>query len=249
MSTSLGRVPVLRSSSSPRAAGAPPAIWAAFVRQGAWKNWVLGGQLALIALLIAVNMRMATRAPDVVVVGPDGKGQYLDRHVASDALLSFIQEQKGQPSDVTVTRFTRDFLMRSLAINSSTVAEAWPEALGMMAPELRARLEQESTAQKLVETYRLAQVRTQLRFDELALVERTRELLHVRATVTREKHGLVDRRAPSIDRLHVDLVQRVVPRSAARPDGLEVLEWRLSPVVDENPGSLSSPARAEPSSP
>ncbi len=245
MSASVSRVPVVRTSSSPRAAGAPPAIWAAFLRQGAWKNWVLVGQMALIALLVLVNMRMATRAPDVVVVGPDGKGQYLDRRVASDALLSFIQEQKGQPSDVTVTRFTRDFVTRALAINSSTVAEAWPEALGMMAPELRARLEQESTAQKLIETYRLAQVRTRLTFDDLDLVERTRELLHVRATVTREKHGLLDRRTPTVDRLHVDLVQRVVPRSAARPDGLEVLEWRLSPAVAENPASPSSPARAE----
>ena len=227
-----------------RAKGSPPAVWAAFARQGAWKNWVLLGQLGIIALLIVVNTRMATRAPDVVVVGPDGESQYLDRSVASDALLRFIQEQKNQPSDVTVTHFTREFLGKALAINSSTVEAAWPEALAMMAPSLRERLEKETSAQKLVETYRLAQVRTSLAFEELVLVERTSELLHVRATLARTKTGLLDGRATTTDRLHVDIVEKVVPRSPGRPHGLEVLEWRLK-SASEDAAADAAPSAAE----
>ncbi len=56
--------------------GGPPAIWAAFSRQSAWKSWVIAAQLVVIVLLVFVALALAKkREPDVVVVQPDGKSQ------------------------------------------------------------------------------------------------------------------------------------------------------------------------------
>src|SRR5262245_42246751 len=62
----------------------PPAVWAAFARQGAWKSWVLIFQFFVIALLILANLRLSQKPPDIVVVAPDGKSTYLTPSIAGE---------------------------------------------------------------------------------------------------------------------------------------------------------------------
>lgn len=210
--------------------GSPPAIWAAFASQGRWKNWVLLGQLLCLALLMAVCLKLARTEPDVVVVGPEGTGEYVRRSVATAELLRFLDEQKRQPSDLTVLAFTRRFVKATLQVNSTTFADDWAEALALMAPTLKARLGQEATTQKLVEANQLMQVRTRLAFDDVLVVERRPQLFHVRALVQRERTRLFnDGSSPVQDALQVELVLSVSRRTPERPDGLEVLEWRVGP--------------------
>ncbi|MHB8876860.1 MAG: hypothetical protein ACYC8T_24450 [Myxococcaceae bacterium] len=204
-----------------RPPGSPPAVWAAFARQGAWKSWALAALLGLNALLVLVTLRIAKTEPDVVVVDGEGRSTYVQRRVAGDALVRYLAEARQQPSDLTVRHFSAEFLKRALAINSSTVEEAWPEALAMMAPALRARMQQETAQQKLLETYRLAQVRTSLTVEGFELLQRTEALLAVRAQVRREKSRLLDGAEASADQLVVELVLAVVPRTPERADGLE----------------------------
>src|SRR3954471_16714833 len=107
-------------SSKPSPAS-PPAIWAHFARQAAWKDWVIAALLVLNALTIVAGSRLAAREPDVVVVGPDGKSTYVARSVVSKALLDFIAVQKQQPSDLTVVHFPKDFVRLALSANASTI--------------------------------------------------------------------------------------------------------------------------------
>src|SRR5436305_5568706 len=100
--------------------GSPPAIWTAFARQAAWREWVIAALLALNALTIIAAVRVARKDPDVVLVAPDGKSSYVPRSVANDALLRFLSEQKQQPPDAPVVHFAREALHLALAINSST---------------------------------------------------------------------------------------------------------------------------------
>jgi len=212
--------------------GSPPAIWTAFARQAAWREWVIAALVALNALTIVAAARVARKDPDIVVVAPDGKGSYVTRSVANEALLRFLAEQKQQPSDVTVVHFTREFLQLALAINSSTIDGAWRDALALMGSELRERFSTAAAGQKLLETYKLARVRTMLSVDSIELVDRTSLLLHVRAIVTRKKGSILAENAPTDDdRLSVELVERVVPRTSARPDGLEIVELRITPIT------------------
>ena len=205
---------------------APPAVWAAFVKQGAWKSWALLLSFALNFLLGVAAIGFADKPPDVVLVDSTGKSTYVGRAVAGDALLRFLDQQRHQPSDLTVVHFTREFLSTLLAVNSSTIDAAWPEALAMMTQSLRDRMSKEASTQKLLETYRLAEVRTDLTFEDIVLVERRGDVFHVRATVARKKSALVDAAHATTDRLQVDLVERIVPRTPARPDGLEIAEYR-----------------------
>src|ERR1700674_1235241 len=101
--------------------GALPAIWTAFAQQAAWKDWVIAALLILNAITLLASARLAARPPDVVLVGADGKSTYVSRSMASTALLDFVAEQKQQPSDLTVVRFTRDFVRLALSANSSTI--------------------------------------------------------------------------------------------------------------------------------
>lgn len=236
----------VRSIPAARPPGAPPAIWLAFAKQGAWKNWVMAGQLLVIFFLLAVCVAVARTEPDVVVVTPEGKSTYVPRSAANAALLRFLQEQKSQPSDVTVVHFTEEFLRLTLAVNSSTIDEAWPKALELMAPQMRARLKKESEEQKLLDTYKLAQVRTRLEVEGLVLVERVGDVAQVRATVTRFKSSLAGGAGEGerVDRVEVDLVLRTVPRSQARPDGLEVADWRVKVILSDPSASASGDARA-----
>src|SRR5438105_61695 len=221
--------------------GSPPAIWRAFARQAAWREWVIAALLALNALTIIAAVRVARKDPDVVLVAPDGKSSYVPRSVANDALLRFLAEQKQQPSDVTVVHFTREFLQLALAINSSTIDDAWRDALALMGSQLRERFSTAAAGQKLLETYKLARVRMMLSVDSIELVDRTSLLLHVRAIVTRKKGSILAENGPTDeDRLSVELVERVVPRTSARPDGLEVVEMRITPIAAASGAEPSS---------
>ena len=221
--------------------GSPPAIWTAFVRQAAWREWVIAALIALNALTIVAAVRVARKDPDVVLIAPDGKSSYVPRSVANDGLLRFLAEQKQQPSDVTVVHFTREFLQLALAINSSTIDGAWRDALALMGAQLRERFSTAAAGQKLLESYKLARVRTMLSVDSIELVDHTSSFLHVRAVVTRKKGSLLAENAPTDeDRLSVELVERVVPRTSARPDGLEVVEMRITPIVAASGAAPSS---------
>jgi hypothetical protein len=191
--------------------------------------------LALNAMLVLAGMRLARREPDVVVIGADGKSTYVQRSLASKALLDFVADQRLKPSDVTVVHFTRDFLRLALSANSSTVDATWSEALSMMGPQLRQRLAAESERQKLLETYKQLRVRTAVEVLDVDLVERTKELLHVKASVQRSKAPLTDEAAAAgRERLAVELALRVLPRTLAHPDGLEVVQWKVSVLPDSN---------------
>jgi len=139
---------------------APAAIWAAFVRQAAWKDWLIAALLVLNALTIIAGSRLAAREPDVILVAPDGKSTYVARSVASRALLDFIAVQKQEPSDLTVVHFTKDFVRLALSANASTIDATWREALSMMGTELRNRLQAESQAKKLVESLQSLKLKT-----------------------------------------------------------------------------------------
>jgi hypothetical protein len=236
---------VARTKTPITSRGSPPAIWSAFARASAYKTWLIASELAVIVLLSVANIRLGRREPDVVVIGPNGKGTYVERSVASAALLAFVADQKQVPSDVTVIHFTKDLVRLAFAVNSSTFEESWGEALSLMSEPLRAKLSEESKAQRLVETYRLARVETALTVDDLTLVERTGALVHVRAALSRVKRPMAGGEgSSSSDRLSVDLVLRTVPRTMARPDGLEVAEMRVSVVPPESSNPVSSTQRA-----
>jgi hypothetical protein len=207
----------------------PPAVWLAFAQQGRWKNWVLGGQFLLNAFLLLVCLNIAKTQPDIVVVGDDGQGHYVESSAASKELLNYLRNQRNRPTDTTVVAFTQRFVKLTSAVNSTTIDDAWSEALGLMAPPLRDKMAAEAKAQKLLETYHLAQVRTDLVFDDVQLVERHEEKSHVRALVHRSREKLAGGVPPALDALQVDLVLAETPRSRARPDGLEILDWRTTP--------------------
>jgi hypothetical protein len=236
--------PIVRTEDpDPQPAGSPPAIWAAFVRQSAWKSWTIVALLALAGLLSIANIRLASRPPEVVVLDAGGQATPVKRTVATDALLSFLAE-RTRPPEVEIVRFTRDFLHLALAINSTTVEANWPQALSMMSPELRARMAAEAAAKKLVETYRAASRRTELAFEEVVLLDRMPGLLTVRATMLRRVEPLAEGMGQATaDRIQVELVEKVVSRTLERPDGLEVAEWRLvslpanGPRVDPGAGT------------
>lgn len=218
--------PTAAVARTPRAPVPPPAIWAAFARQGAWKNWVLLLQLALNFLLVLATIGFSQRPPDVVLVEPDGKSTYVNRSIAGEALARFLAEQRNTPSDVTITHFTQTFLSTFLAVNSTTIDAAWPEALRMMDAPLQDRMSREAQAQKLLEAYKLAGVKTDITVENLVLVERHDPVLHLQATVTRRKQDLLEHSSPTTDRLSVDIIERIVPRTSSHPDGLEVVEYR-----------------------
>ena len=218
--------------------GALPAIWSAFAQQAAWKDWVMAALLILNALTILVSARLAARDPDVVIVSPDGKSSYLPRSMASAALLDFIADQKQQPSDVTVVHFTKDFVRLALSANSTTIDATWAEALAMMGEKLRVRLSEESEAKRLLVSIRVLRVKSTVSIDDIVLTERTKDLLQVKATVHRTKSGLLDEsRAAVEEHLEIDLVERIVPRTVLRPDGIEVVDWRFVPQSGPSAGA------------
>src|SRR5208282_5482203 len=110
----------------------PPAIWAAMARQAQWKSWALVLAFALCALEGLVVLKLARKEPDIVLIAPDGRSTYVSRSVAGDALVRFLDEQRQQPSDVTIVHFTRDFLRHFFATDSLGYDASFREALGML---------------------------------------------------------------------------------------------------------------------
>lgn len=210
-----------------RPPGHPVAVWGAFARQAAWKSWVLIVLLALLGLSLLVNVRLATRPPEFVVVeSPGGRSTLVRQSVATDELLRFLA-QRTRPPDVGVLRFTRDFLQLAFAVNSSTIHGAWPQALSMMTPALRARVEREAAASRLIDTYVAAQVRTDVTIEDVVVLQRSDALLHLRATLGRRKAPLGGGGEAVDDRLVVELVEEFVPASPEHPDGVGVAEWQV----------------------
>jgi hypothetical protein len=218
-----------------RPAGAPPAILAAYLRQGRWKTWALAAQFAVNLFLIVCVYAAVKKEPDVVLVSPDGASSYLNRPLAGDALLRFLAEQRQLPSETTIVHFSKTFLDLVLAVNSSTVEATWPQGLALMSPELRERVGKQAAAEKLIEGYQLALTKTSLAYPQLTLLEHTDSLVHLRALVDRTRSSLLgpDRGGSRLDRVAVDLVERIVPRTPTHPDGLLVSDWRIE-VLPEN---------------
>lgn len=232
-----GRAVLKTSRPDPRPPGSPPAVWAAFVAQNAWKSWTIVGLLTVVFLLCIAVVRLASRPPEFVMVDANGRTTPVRRTVATDALLRFLAD-RTRPPEVAIVRFTRDFLHLALGLNSSTVEANWPAALAMMAPPLRERIGKESASRRLIETYRLAQRRTELSFDEIAVEDRSPMQVTVRAIITRKSLPLVDGGGPTeTDRVQVELVERIVAATMESPDGLEVEEWRLVPLALSETGT------------
>ncbi len=224
---------VRTAASDPRPPGAPGAVWEAFARQAAWKNWALIFLFGLLLLSLLANVRLAARPPEFVVVeNPGGKSTYVRRGVATDALLKFLAE-RTKPPEIAVVRFTRDFVQLAFGINSSTIDANWPLALSMMTEPMRDRVNKQTEAAKLLDTYRAAQVRSELAIEDILLVEQTPTLLHVKTTLSRRKGPLLGGGPCTTDRLAVDLVEALVPVSPERPDGLAVAEWQIQELPAE----------------
>lgn len=239
------RAVVRTSRPDPAPPGSPPAVWAAFVAQNAWKSWTIVTLLAVVVLLCIAVIRLASRPPEFVLVDANGRTTPVRRTVATDALLRFLAD-RTRPPQVTVVRFTRDFLHLALGLNSSTIEANWPAALAMMSSGLRERLTKESAAKRLVETYRLAQRRTELSFDEIAIEDESPTQVTVRATLTRKSLPLVEGGGPTeTDRVQVELVERIVPATMECPDGLEVQDWRLVPFALSEKGAAGTGGERE----
>lgn len=200
----------------------PPAIWAAMVQQGRWKSWALVLAFGLCALEALVALRLATRPPDVVLVGPDGQGTYVSASVAGEALLRFLREQRQLPSDVTVLHFTREFARRFFALDSVTAETSFPEALGMMTPGLREPIGRQAVDTKLLEGLLASRTRVALTFEAADLVEQTDQAVRVHLVLGRRTDSVDDGKRVSDDRLEVELLEWIVPRTPAHPDGLVV---------------------------
>ncbi|MGO9829692.1 MAG: hypothetical protein ACLPJH_06090 [Myxococcaceae bacterium] len=236
---------LLRSSAALRPAH-PPAIWAAMVRQAQWKSWALVLAFALCALEGLVMLKLARKEPDIVLIAPDGRSTYVTRSVAGDALLRFLDEQRQQPSDVTIFHFTRDFLRHFFATDSLAYEASFREALGMLSVGFGQRVAREAAASKLLEAVRGSRARASLVFESLDFVERTKDAVHLRAVLLRRTERLPEGTLLGVDKLEVDLYESVVPRSAAHPDGLVIGQFTSrSEKVD--PAGASSPPPTEPS--
>lgn len=232
---------VKQSNTHLRTPGHPVAVWDAFVRQAAWKSWVIIVLVAMLGLSLLVNIRLASRPPEFVVVeNPSGKTTLIRQSVATDELLRFLAD-RTRPPEIAILRFTRDFLQLAFAVNSSTVHAAWPQALSMMTRELRSRVEREAATTGLVETYIAAQVRTDVSIEDVILVQRTDALLQVRATLARKKSPLTGGETTSEDRLGVDLVEEFVAPTPEHPDGLAIAEWQIRDLPALVPASTGRP--------
>ncbi len=180
-------------------------------------------------------LKLARKEPDIVLIAPDGRSTYLNRSVAGDALVRFLEEQRQLPSDVTIFHFTRDFLQHFFATDSVSYASSFAEALGMLSVGFRERVAREAAASKVLEAVRATHTRATLTFENVDFVERTKEAVHLRAALLRRTESLSEGALVSVDRLEVDLYELVVPRTAAHPDGLVISQFtsrseRLDPA-------------------
>ena len=222
------------AGSGPRRApglpNAPVSIFQAFQAQGAWKSWVIVCLLGLLFLSLVANVRLASKAPEFVLVDAEtGDATLVKRSVATSALLEFVAD-RTRPPEVAVVKFVQEFLHLSLAVNSTTIENNWNEALARMTPSLRTRLAAEAEQQKIVATYKAAQRKTDLTFEAITLLDRTPKLLAVRAEMKRRVAPLLDTGSgpSSEDRIQVDTVLEIVPATTEYPAGLRVAEFRLA---------------------
>jgi hypothetical protein len=218
----------------------PPAIWVAMARQAHWKSWALVLAFALCALEGLIVLKLASKEPDVVLIAPDGRSTYVNRNVAGEALVRFLEEQRQLPSDVTVVHFTRDFVSHFFATDSVTYESSFREALGMLSTSFRERVAGEAATSKLLEQVRASHARASVSLENLDVVERTKEAVHLRAVLLRRTESLTNDNLLSADRLEVELYESIVPRSAAHPDGL-VVGQLTSRSEKVDPTSASSP--------
>ncbi len=237
----------LRPAATAGLAASPPAIWRAFARQGAWKTWVIVALLGLNCLSLIANIQLAARPPAFVLVDAEtGDATLVKRSVSTSALLAFIADAT-RPPEATILRFTQKFLHLMLSVNSSTIDTSWPAALDMMAPSLRRKLEAEAVQQKLIETYKNAQRKTDIAFEDVRLVDREKGLLAVRAIMKRRVAPLLETGGgpAAEDRIQVELVEEIVAPTYEHPEGLRVREWRLAklePIVR----AATTPASPDP---
>ena len=215
-------------------------------RQAQWKSWALVLAFALCALEGLVMLKLARKEPDIVLIAPDGRSTYVSRSVAGDALVRFLDEQRQQPSDVTIVHFTRDFLHHFFATDSLGYDASFREALGMLSAGFAERVAKEAAGSKLLEAVRASRARASLVIESLDFVERTTDALRLRAVLLRRTESLPEGALLGLDRLEVDLYESVVPRSAAHPDGLVIGQFTSrSEKVD--PANASSSPPMEPS--
>ena len=214
----------------------PPAIYATFLRANRWKSWVIAFQCGLIAFLALCIFAIGRREPDVVLVdSTSGESHYMNRSLAGEKLVRFLDDQRQRPTDLTVHHFTQHFVTLALAINATTVDEAWPEALALMAPPLREQQLQIAQKAHLIETEKAAQTRSTIDLLDVSVVEQTSELFHLQVRVTRHRTSLLTQEIERIEPLVVDLVERMVPRSLKRLDGLEVAAWAVQSASGPSP--------------
>jgi hypothetical protein len=200
----------------------PPAVWTAMVRQGQWKSWALVGLLALCLGQCLVMLRLARREPDIVLIAPDGQSTYVPRSVAGPALVRFLEEQRQRPGDVTVVHFTTAFLQHFFALHPDMAEASFTEALGMLTPALRERLSREAQQTRLLERVRASGTRATVELEALDILERTDAALRMEAVLLRRTVRLADDASLAVERLRIGLVESIVPRTAAHPDGLLV---------------------------
>lgn len=230
---------------APREGSRPAAIWRSFAAMSAWKSWFLAASMGLNAVLAVTALGLSKQPPDIVVLSPDGTSSYVERSVATEQLVRYLAELKQEPTEIGAHAFSRRFLQLALAINSSTIEEAWPEALALMGPGLRDKMKSLAERNKLLDTYKLANVRTALEVRELRTMQRVGPLWHLTARVLRKKAGLLDSRAALTDEVEVDLVLQSVARTPQRPDGLELYSWNLREVAAGQAESAQSAFPAE----
>jgi len=220
-----------------------PAVWAAFAAQGRWKNWVLIVQLFLILTLIYANTSFVKKEPDVVLIQPDGTSVYMERAIVGDSVIRAIHAAKGLPDDLSVQRFSKDFVQLALGVHSATAADSWAAAQERMTLELRTKLGEEYREQRVIETLELAKIRTELEFLSVEVLERTDKFLRVGASVRRTRSSLVDGSSPPADTLRVELILRITRRTPENPDGLEVATFgtkSVAEVVGERPAASAA---------
>jgi len=227
------------------ALASPPAIWSAMVRQAQWKSWALVLAFALCALQGLVVLKLARKEPDIVLIAPDGRSTYVNRSLAGEALLRFLDEQRQLPSDVTVFHFTRDFLQHFFTPDSVTYDASFREALGILSPAFREHVAKEAAATRLLESVRSSRTRSALSVESLAILERTKDALHLRAVLQRRTESLSEGASQGRDRLEVELYESIVPRSAAHPDGLVI--GQFSSRVERLDAPAAPPSPQEPS--
>jgi hypothetical protein len=233
---------------TPSVPGSPPAIWESFERQTAYKSWIIVALLGVLFASVLVNIKLASRPPEYVVVdGATGDATLVKHSLSNDALLRFIAD-KTKPPKMSIFRFTRDFLHLALAVNSSTIEKNWPAALALMNPSRRAKLEADAAKQKLVEIYKLAQRKTDLEILSMELTDRSDTLLAITTVMRRQTTPLLETmQGPRLeDRIKVETILEIVPPTVARPDGLQVLEWNLGKVetADAGPTATNTPPPA-----